>query len=446
MKSFLKRLLPRFILDQYHYVLARFAAIAYGNPSQRMVVIGVTGTNGKSTVVNLISAALEAGGMKVGHATTVNFKVGDRVWLNDTKMTMLGRFRLQRLLREMADAGCTHAVVETSSEGIAQHRHAGIHYDVAVFTNLTPEHIESHGSFENYKAAKLKLFEKLAADPVKVLGGKQVKKVAVANLGDAHAKDFLRFDIMKYGYLAEGAEAASEAEWPIAIVKGLGIHTDAAGVSFTVRDVPFTLALPGVFNVENALAAISVGLSQGVTLEDMAKGLAAVEGVPGRLERIDEGQPFTVMVDYAPEPASLGKLYEVVHAMPKRRVIHVLGSCGGGRDRARRPILGRMAAENADVVIITNEDPYDDDPLLIMREVAQGAIDAGKREGTDLFVVPDRAEALQRAVDMAGEGDVVLATGKGAEQAIVVANGKRIPWDERVTLRNALHRYSRKEV
>lgn len=416
------------------------AARWYRQPSESMVVVGVTGTNGKSTVVNMIAAVLEAAGRKVGFTTTVNFRIGERTWLNDTKMTMPGRFRLQKLLRRMVRARCGYAVTETSSEGIKQHRHAGIHYDVAVFTNLTPEHLEAHGGFGNYKNAKLKLFDKLAADPAKRIGAAKIRKVIVANLADAHAPEFLSRDVgLKIGFFASGESSGPEpAVGGTEVVRADDIRLTASGSEFSVRGTRFSVRMPGLFSVENALAAIAVGLSQGVSLRVMSDTLSAFKGVPGRMEIIDEGQDFTVMVDYAPEPVSLGKLYEVIDLMPKNRVIHVLGSCGGGRDKARRPVLGGLAAEHADVVIVTNEDPYDDDPMEIMRGVAEGAIARGKEEGRDLFIVPDREEALVKAVGIACEGDVVIATGKGAEQAIAAAGNRKIPWDERKKLRKAI--------
>jgi UDP-N-acetylmuramoyl-L-alanyl-D-glutamate--2,6-diaminopimelate ligase len=443
LKRIIRTFLPAAALDAYHRALAVLATWRYGHPSRKMVVIGVTGTNGKSTTCNFIAAALEAGGHRVGLTTTVNFRIAGREWLNDSKMTMLGRFRLQKLLAEMVRAGCTHAVIETSSEGIKQHRHAGIAYDVAVFTNLTPEHLESHGGFENYKEAKGELFASLARTPVKRLDGKEVKKVSVVNLADQYAPYFLSFAAnKKYGFLTERTKLAEqgrgEIEWPFAVVKAMDVRLDPAGVAFSVRDVPFSLSMPGLFNVENAMAAVAVGLSQGVALESMAAVLAAVPGVPGRLERIDEGQQFVAMVDYAPEPASLGKLYEVVAGMAVARVIHVLGSTGGGRDRDRRPVLGSIAGKRAAAVIVTNEDPYDDEPMAIIDEVAAGAIEAGKRDGVDLFRILDRRDAIRKAVAMAGAGDLVLVTGKGAEQRMAVADGKKLPWDDRTELRNAI--------
>jgi UDP-N-acetylmuramoyl-L-alanyl-D-glutamate--2,6-diaminopimelate ligase len=444
MKRLLKKLVPAAVVDRYHLALSKLSSARFRHPSERMVVIGVTGTNGKSTVCVMIARVLEEAGFRAGYTTTVSFKVAEKEWLNDTKMTMLGRFRLQGLLADMAAAGCDYAVVETSSEGIKQHRHAGIHYDAAVFTNLTPEHLESHGGFENYKKAKGELFAKLARDPAKKLKGKPVPKVIVANLDSSHGEYFLSFRAnKKYGFLREGGGGGQEkrlAEWPLAIVKALDVKLGAEGSSFSVRDVPFRLNMPGAFNVENALAAISYGLSQGIGLETMAAGLAKLPGVPGRLERIDAGQEFTAIVDYAPEPESFRKLYEVVAALPKKRVIHVLGSTGGGRDRDRRPVLGRLAAQGADIVIVTNEDPYDDDPMSIIEDVAAGARAEGKADGKDLFAVIDRGEAIAKAVALAGPGDLVLLTGKGAEQAMCVENGKKIPWDDRAKLREAITR------
>jgi UDP-N-acetylmuramoyl-L-alanyl-D-glutamate--2,6-diaminopimelate ligase len=441
MLSALKKRIPKPLLQAYHFVLAHLAAAWYAWPSRRMVVIGVTGTNGKTTVVNLVARILEEAGEKVGLTSTVNFRIAGQDVLNDMKMTMPGRFFLQKTLHRMAEAGCRFAVIETSSQGLDQFRHLGIEYDVAVFTNLTPEHIEAHGGFANYKAAKLKLFRHLTRHARKSLPLRgDVKKVIVANLESEHAWDFLDAPAdKKYGFLAEGADKeAGKAAWPMAVVKALDVKLEAAGSSFTVRDARFALKMPGRYNVLNALAAISVGLSQGVPLETMVRALAKVDNVPGRFERIDEGQDFAVIVDYAPEPESLRQVYAAIDRMPRKRLIHVLGSAGGGRDVARRPILGRMAGEKADIAVVTNEDPYDDDPNVIIAQVAAGALEAGKREGETLLRIEDRREAIRRAIALAEAGDVVLLTGKGAEQAIVGRGGKLSPWDERTVAREAL--------
>ncbi len=440
MPTWLKKLAPPFVLDLYHRTLALAAAARYGHPSEKMIGIGVTGTNGKSTVCAMIARVLEEAGRRVGMTSTVTFKIAGEERLNDKKMTMLGRFALQKMLAQMAAAGCEYAVIETSSEGIKQHRHAGINYDVAVFTNLTPEHLESHGGFEQYKRAKGELFAKLGRDPVKRLRGGPVPKTSVANLDSADAAYFLGFPAnKKYGFLVEKTPGAAIPDVsPLVVVKATDVATRPDGSAFAVHGVPFVLSVPGIFNVENALAAVSVGLSQGIDLPTMAAALRKFGGAPGRLEFIDEGQPFTAIVDYAPEPESFRKLYDVVAMIPKARVIHVLGSAGGGRDRDRRPILGALAANSADVVIVTNEDPYDDDPAEIIEQVAAGARRAGKKDGVDLFAILDRGAAIAKAVALARPGDLVLLTGKGAEQAICVAHGGKIPWDDRTKLRAAL--------
>jgi UDP-N-acetylmuramoyl-L-alanyl-D-glutamate--2,6-diaminopimelate ligase len=444
MKRLLKKLVPAPILGAYHRTLSWAAAVRYGHPSRKLLVVGVTGTNGKSTVCNMVAKVLMEAGHKVGMTTTANFRIGDRDWLNAKKMTMLGRFALQRLLSDMVREGCTHAVIETSSEGIKQFRHADIDYDVAVFTNLTPEHIESHGGFDNYRKAKGKLFSRLMASRHKDAQGETFPKTSVINIGDEHAGYFMGFPAeQKKGFIVEGRDVAAELDptqkegGSLEIVRANQVSHTSDGSRFSVDDVEFEISMPGLFNIENALAAIAVADSFGVDRQVAARALRSIE-VPGRMERIDEGQPFTVIIDYAPEPESFRKLYEVVDTMPKNRVIHVLGSCGGGRDVSRRPVLGRIAAEKAHTVIVTNEDPYDDDPMEIIEGVATGAREGGKTEGKDLFLEIDRGKAIKMAISEAGEGDIVLITGKGCEQAIAIADGKKLPWDDREAARAAL--------
>ncbi len=450
LKETIKKIIPRFLLRWYHKILALAANVFYGFPSNKMIVIGVTGTNGKSTTVHLIAKIFEGAGYKVGATSTVGFKVGDREWLNNKKMTMLGRFALQKLLREMVDAGCKYAVVETSSQGVDQFRHLGINYDVAVFTNLTPEHIEAHGGFENYKKAKGKFFAHLTAKPRKVIDGKEVPKVSVVNVDDEHAKYFSGFPAdEKWDYGLKLKIKNAKLKSTIQNLKLIGAENvvlGADGVDFMVRDVSFRLKLFGEFNVYNALAAVCVGLSQGLSLEIISKALEKVGGVPGRMEFIGEGQKFKVLVDYAPEPASMLQLYKTIHdsrfIIPDSKIIHVLGSAGGGRDKARRPILGQIAAENADYVIITNEDPYDEDPVEIIRQVAAGArkcqMSNVKCQMKELWEIKDRGEAIAKALSLAREGDLVLITGKGCEQAICTEGGKKIPWDDRKKVKEIL--------
>lgn len=454
MKTLIKKLIPKNLLSRYHKSLALLSALVYGYPSNKMTVIGVTGTNGKSTCVALITKVLETGGFKVGATSTVSFKIADKEWLNDKKMTMLGRFKLQSLLRKMVKTGCQYAVVEVSSEGIKQYRHLGINFDYAVFTNLTPEHLESHGGFENYKKAKGELFRHLMTRPHKkrVLRHAQddkggVAKTSIINLDDEYAEYFLQFkadNIVGFSTKSNvNVGTALNAVQQPKIISADNIDVTANGTSFEVEDTKFNLKLIGAFNVENALPAIAVGQQEGIDLEKIKQGLESVKVVPGRMESIDEGQNFSVIVDYAPEPASMSKLYITIdvlrQAQHDNRVIHVLGSCGGGRDKARRPILGKMAGEKADIVIITNEDPYDDDPMGIINDVAVGAIEAGKIIDKDLFKILDRREAIAKALSLANKGDLVLVTGKGSEQRMAVKDGKYILWDDRSVIREILH-------
>jgi UDP-N-acetylmuramoyl-L-alanyl-D-glutamate--2,6-diaminopimelate ligase len=431
LKEIIKKIIPPVVLGWYHKALALVANVFYGFPSNKMVVIGVTGTNGKSTTVHLVAKMFEGAGFKVGSTSTVGFKIADKEWLNKKKMTMLGRFALQKMLRQMVKTGCKYAIIETSSQGVEQFRHLGVNYDVAVFTNLTPEHIEAHGGFENYKKAKGKFFQHLTAKPKKNIDGKAVPKTSIVNIDDEHAKYFSEFSAdKKYGYSINSSSN----------IRAENIETGSGGFRFTVNGINFKINLPGGFNIYNALAAICVGMSQGLSLDIISKSLEKVSGVPGRMEFIDEGQKFKVLVDYAPEPASMAKLYETVRSVqflaPGSKIIHVLGSAGGGRDKARRPILGKLAGENSDYVIITNEDPYNEDPMEIINQVAVGAV--GEKEGVNLFKILDRGEAIAKAISLAREDDLVIITGKGSEQAICVADNKKIPWDDRAKVREIL--------
>lgn len=458
-KELMKRVIPARAMLWYHKFLSMLAAAMYRHPSREMLVIGVTGTNGKSTTCHLITRVLEATEHKVGMATTVEFQIGSKKWLNNTKMTMLGRFQLQKLLRKMVDEKVKYAVLEISSQGLMQHRADGIDVDVAVLTNLTPEHIEAHGSFEAYKKEKGKLFDNLSKSIKKYsvtesLGEKvyannkayedrspseQISKTIIVNGDDEHRDYFAQFDAQEK-YLYGIDDDSGDGPKGYGIVRATNVQCKPDHTTFRIGHIGFHLQLPGVYNVYNALAAISVGLSRGMDFRQLAKILSGPISIPGRFERIDEGQDFDVIVDYAPELASMEALQSVIKNMDKNNVIHVLGACGGGRDTEKRPTLGKMAAEVADTVIVTNEDPYDDDPQEIIDQVAAGAQQAGKIEGANLFSILDRTQAIQKAINIAQSGDVVLLTGKGAEQAMCIAGGKKVKWDDRQVARDALKR------
>ncbi len=385
MKALLRKFVPEFLIGWYHFLLAFLGTVLYRFPARKLVVIGVTGTNGKSTTVDMISRIFQEAGLKIASLSSIRFQIRDKEWQNKLKMTMPGRFSIQKFLRQAVSEGCTHAVIEVTSEGILQHRHRFLNFSMAVFTNLSPEHIERHGSFEKYRAAKGKLFQ-------------AVKKIHVINGDDENAQYFLQFPARKV------------------ITYSLA---DA-------RNTKINLKLLGEFNLYNALAAISVAKEFGISLDVARRALENMEGVPGRMEEVIR-EPFRVIIDYAFTPTALGKVYKTLKAK-NNKLICVLGAAGGGRDSWKRPVLGGIAANYCDNVIVTNEDPYEEDPKEIMKQVAQGT--RGKAE-----IIENRKEAIRKALSLANAGDTVIITGKGCEDSIAVKGGKKIPWDDRQVVR-----------
>ncbi len=422
----------------YHFLLAWGSNWLYGRPSHRLVVVGVTGTKGKSTTCRYIASVLEAGGFKVGLLSTVEFQIGSKRWSNDKKMTMLGRGQVHKMLKEMVAAGCEYAVIETSSEGILQFRHIGIEYDIAVFTNLGTEHQERHGGFENLKRDKGKLFAAISKHHPKVLKGKTIPRCIVVNADDIHAPYYAHFDAdSKYSFGISSAVGLPHTTF----IHGVITNVASDGSSFTVQDALYHLSIVGEFNVYNALAAVAVGTSQGLAPADMARGIESVSLVAGRMEFIDAGQPFKVVVDYAHEPLGLTALFSTLRQLVSEqhgKVIGVIGSDGGGRDVQKRPRMGAISGKLCDYVVVTDVNCYDDDPNEIAEMLASGAREAGKKDGMDLFVDIDRRAAIKKAFDLAKKGDVVAITAKGTEPWIAVAHGHKIPWDDRRIARELL--------
>jgi UDP-N-acetylmuramyl-tripeptide synthetase len=442
MKKLLKKFTPKFIVSWYHMSLAILAMVIYGNPSKKLIIIGVTGTNGKSTTVNLISTILEQAGFNIGSISTIEFKIIDKVWLNDLKMTMPGRFYLQKFLKQLVEKNCQYVVIETSSEGITQYRHLGINYDMVVFTNLTPEHLESHGGFENYKKAKGKLFKHLTKKTKKKINNKLIDKTIIVNKDSQHADYFLNFPADKkitYSIKNSSDFQANNVEY------------SSESTEFFIQKNFFKTYLIGEYNLYNILAAIAVARSQNIDTSIIKHAIFNPRQIPGRLEFIENDKNFQILVDYAPEPESMKKLYKTLTLFNFKKIIHVLGSAGGGRDKSRRPILGEIAIKNANVIIITNEDPYDENPQAIIDQVAKGAKDYLKKLSAKdslndnnnlnlprIYKILDRKEAIKKALSLASSEDLVLITGKGCEQAICVENGKKIPWDDREIIRELL--------
>src|SRR3989344_1480093 len=424
MKSVLKRVAPKSLISFYHFFLAWLAAFWFSHPSEKLVIIGVTGTNGKSTVIELVSMILRQAGFKVSSVSSVRFEHPGRIWPNALKMTMPGRFELQHFLSDALKSGSQYAVLEVTSEGIEQFRHSFIHFDVAVITNLTPEHIESHGSLEAYKKAKEKLFRKLVSDSAKRINGKVIERTFVVNNDDEFSRSLvgIRCDRLYTYSLQEedkGITIDFGSRWSLGDVS----YSDK-GIAFTLGGVAFGSYLLGEYNLSNILAAVSVGLSQGVGLQHIVRAVHEVAGVPGRFERLVTHKGFEVVVDYAHTPDALEKVYRTITSVLRpNKLICVLGSAGGGRDRWKRKEMGALAAKFCQVIFITNEDPYDEDPQLIIDDVAQGA-------GSQAEKVLDRKEAIHKAMHLAEIGDVVVLTGKGIEPWIMGPKGSKQSWNE----------------
>ncbi len=442
LKKKIRQATPDWLINLYHLARGVLAAYRYGHPSKKMRIIGVTGTNGKTTTCHLITSVLEAGHRPVGMITTVGFKINGRYIENNLKMTTPSPFLVQKLLRQMADAGCQDVVLEVTSIGLMQHRLWGIKFDTAVFTNLTHDHLDYHGSMEQYRLAKEKLFEGRPA-------------LSVINGDDPVADHFTRHTANKtliYSIKNRGDVMAKK------------VYARPGGTDFVLliegRQATVNLPLPGTFNVYNALAAAAVGLGSGLSLETVIMGLHAVTGVPGRMEVVDEGQAFTTIVDYAHTPDAMMKVYETVKPTVRGKMIVVFGATGE-RDKAKRPILGAIAGKFADYVIVTTDDPYGEDPHTIIDEVAEGVPRGRPNRGGRLRInkdseipikykdsgediwwwrIPDRKAAIAKALEMARPQDVVLVLGKGAEKVMVTKDG-HIPWSDRGVLEELLKNY-----
>jgi len=418
--------LPAIVVPDSRRALAALAAAFHGYPGRRLRVIGVTGTDGKTTTIHLISALLEAAGYRTGLLSTVNCKVGDRFFPNEYRFTTPEAPQVQALLAEMATAGVDYAVLESTSHGLALHRLDGCEYDVAVVTNVTADHLDFHRSREEYLAAKGRLFAMLdqAAD-------KGVEKVAVLNVDEPAAAYFAGLT---------RARIVTYAVQKAADLQATDITPTEWGSRFCVRaegnELEVAVRLPGLFNVYNSLAASAVALSQGMSLAAVGDALESFPGVPGRLERIDEGQPFTVVVDFAHAPEALRRVLAFLRERCQGRLIVVFG-CIGERERPRRLGMGLAAGDLAHFAILTNDNPFQEDPQAILAEIAQGLAKVGRHEGHHFVRIADRREAIAHALAMAVEGDIVLLAGKGHEQSITISDTV-IPWDERRVARELL--------
>lgn len=418
LRRMIKTVLPKklFTLLQpyYHLLLAYIGSLKYHHPSRKLVVIGVTGTKGKSSTTEILGHLLRAHGFKVATLSTIQFSIDSKTERNLFKMTMPGRFFVQNFLRSAVDAGCTHAVIEMTSEGAKQHRHRFIDIDALIFTNLTPEHIESHGSFENYKRAKLLLAQAVANSPKR-------PRFIVANTDDEHGADFLQYPIehnLTYS------------------LKDLSLHSlHKDSVSMVLAGTTLRAPLVGIFNIYNCLAAITLARAFGVSLETIQTALQNLPPLKGRVEMFKSphtlSKQFTAVVDYAHTPDSLTKLYEAFADKPK---VCVLGNTGGGRDSWKRPEMGVIAERFCDHIILTNEDPYDEDPHKII-----GDMQKDLSPNTSVEVILDRRTAIKTAFQKAPNDSYVLISGKGTDPYIMGPHGTKTPWSDAAVVEEVFH-------
>ena len=410
--NFGRKIIPRKIFKVaqpiYHFFLAFAGAVYYKFPSRKIFIVAVVGTKGKTTVVELINKILETSGEETALANTIRFKIGKKEKTNLFKMTMPGRFFIQKFLRDAVSAKCKYAIIEMTSEGVKQFRHKFIALNSLVFTNIAPEHIESHGSFENYLDAKLSIARALEKSSKK-------NKIIVANIDDKYADKFLNIFVKnKIQFSLKNAEPYMLSEKFTEITfDGLKIHSK----------------LIGIFNIYNTLAAAFFAKSQNINPLTIKYAVEQFDGARGRVERIEEGQNFTVIVDYAHTKESLEELYK---AFGKSEKICVLGNTGGGRDKWKRSAMGKIADTYCKHIILTNEDPYDEDPIKIIKDTVKGII----KKKPEIII--DRKQAIKKALMVANKGDVVLITGKGTDPYIMVAEGGKIPWSDTNTVRNEL--------
>lgn len=424
--NFGRKIIPKRIFKAtqpiYHYLLSIAGAILYRFPAKSIKVIGVTGTKGKSTTTEIVNAILEQSGKKTALANTIRYKICDKEWRNMFKMTMRGRFFTQSFLRKAVNSGAEYAILEISSESVLQYRHKFLELDALIFTNLSPEHIENHGSYENYREAKVEIARQLEKTSKK-------DPAIVVNTDDKEAKHFLNLNIKnKIKYSLNDA---------------FNVRSDENGSSFQVDKVVIHSKLGGIFNIYNMLGAIACVKHFGITSEEAKLGIEKIELIKGRMQKIDAGQNFDVVVDYAHTKESLEAIYGTYK---NKNIICVLGNTGGGRDKWKRKVMAEIADSYCKEIILTNEDPYDEDPMKIINDMKIGIIQK------PLEIILDRREAINKAIKKAfqlsketsPENVAVLITGKGTDPYIMEANGKKTPWDDASVARQELEKIMNK--
>jgi len=400
-KKFVPKKIFRFFQPAYHYSLSLLAALIYRFPTRKMIVVAVTGTKGKTSTIEILNSFLEQAGYKTALLSTLRLKIGSESNRNMYKMTMPGRFITQKFLRQAVKEKCQYVILEVTSQAVLQYRHKFIAYDALIFTNLSPEHIESHGSYEKYLEAKLEIGKTLSRSRKK-------RKILVINRDDIASTKF-----KELGNINEKYEFGIKDAEPYKIKE--------EGLLFTIDRTSLVSYLSGEFNLYNILAALTYARTQNIGIETIKKALENFRGIKGRVELIDEGQDYKVVVDYAHTPDSLEKLYDVFQDSKR---ICVLGNTGGGRDKWKRKDMAKIAEKHCSHIILTNEDPYDESPEEIVNDMAKHI------EKPIFEILMDRREAIREAFKHAKTGDVVLITGKGTDPYIMGPNGTKLLWSD----------------
>jgi UDP-N-acetylmuramoyl-L-alanyl-D-glutamate--2,6-diaminopimelate ligase len=417
--------LPQIQVANARAALAAISAEYYGHPSMAIGTIGITGTDGKTTTSYLVDHMLRFAGLETGMIGTVSIRIGDREELHPSRQTTPDSSDIQRYLRQMVDSSTTWAILEATSHGLAMHRLDHVRFDIGAVTNITREHLDFHGSVHNYRRAKAGLLERVAMN----------SGIVVVNADDAGSRAIEHFaagaTVIRYSAMGGDAD-----------LRALDVRASGEGSTFVIETGPrgraaCVLPLIGDFNVANALCATGIALGAGVQLNAVVAALATAPPVPGRMARVDAGQPFSVVVDYAHTPEALEKVLTLLRGLhPTGRVIAVFGSAGE-RDVEKRPRQGAIAARLADISVITSEDPRFEDADAIIAQISAGAEEAGGEVGKSLFRRTDRRDAIQLALDLARPGDCVLLAGKGHEGSIIWGREKQ-PWDEAGVARELL--------
>ncbi len=444
----IKKFLPRSVINFYHYLVSLFFALWYGNPSKKIVVIGITGTKGKTTSACLAHFLFQKLGFKTALSSSDFFYYGEEKEENKTRITMPGRGYLQKFLKEAVIRNCELAIIECTSEGLWQNRHAFIDFDIAVFLGIHPEHIEHHGGYENYRNSKGKLFKsidksffkKRKGRNIKYLRGVEVKKTIIVNTDDFEADYFLNFHAeQKITYSLESNTDDLKNH-----LKPTSFKATSKGVDFVIEGKKFSASLLGKVNLYNILAVFSLFKALGISLNSLAEPLKDFKSLPGRMDVIP-AKGFKVIIDYAHTPISIEELYQTIISLFKpQRLLCLIGSAGGVRDKWKRPVIGEISAKYCNYIVISNEDPMGEDPVNIIRAIEMGAKKYLGEFGVEkpIEMIPDRKEAIFRLVEIAQKGDVIVSIGKGSENSIDFGEEK-ISWNEKETFLKALKEYKK---